>query len=138
MCADTMPGDTAGHKFSLALVAKAPIAHAVGATAGGGGGFEWQDKTQGGLHRNACDSEGRYVFTPLYALKRPIKRDRKTHRDNGLPEPAGDNLSVLLGLSFYPIARMLTWTFLCLPDGMMRRHLGTRLTKRAQKIRLNR
>ena len=109
ICTDhATPGDTAGHKFSLALVAKAPIAQAVGATAGGGGGFEWQDTTQGGLHRNGCDPDDRYVFTPLYTLQRPIKRGRRTQRDNGLPEPAGDNLSVPLGFSFYAVARTLT------------------------------
>ncbi|KAI9569205.1 hypothetical protein HD554DRAFT_2093836 [Boletus coccyginus] len=80
------PCDTVGDKVSLALVAQAPIA------AGANGGFTWWNDGQTGLHRNACDQKGNYVFTPLYSLRRPIKRVWRNIRDTIRPDPTGDDL----------------------------------------------
>ncbi|KAH0831042.1 hypothetical protein J3R83DRAFT_13546 [Lanmaoa asiatica] len=84
--------DKSGDKVSLALTAQAPIAGVVGVTAGAQGGFNWWVDTQSGLLRKACDQTGGNPFTPLYALKRPIKRNRRFFRDAIRPEPSGDDL----------------------------------------------
>ena len=97
-CADAAHCDTAGHKFSLGLVANAP-------GVGGGGGFKWQDKSQGGLHRSACDKKGEYKFTPLYELIRPINREKRRTRGKDEPELTGEDLSVLSGFSLCLLRR---------------------------------
>lgn len=86
--------DTAGEKFSVALAAQAPVAGAIGVTASAHGGLEWVIDAQSGLIRKACDQTGNNPFTPLYSLRRPIKRNRRFFRDAIKPEPTGDNLSV--------------------------------------------
>lgn len=86
--------DTADDRLSLALVAQAPIASMAGVTAGAGGGFSWWHNAQNGLLRKASDQTGKYVFTPLYSLKRPIKRFYRWFRDKTLPELSGDDLLV--------------------------------------------
>lgn len=86
--------DTAGDNVSLALTAQAPVAGVTGVTAGAQSGFNWWVEAQSGLVRKASDQEGNYIFTPLYSLRRPIKRNRRFFRDAIRPEPAGDDLSV--------------------------------------------
>ncbi|KAH0831047.1 hypothetical protein J3R83DRAFT_13556 [Lanmaoa asiatica] len=85
-------GGTAGDKVSLALVAQAPVAGVAGVTAAANGGFTWSVDAQTGLIRKACDQTGNYSFTPLYSLRRPIKRFRRFIRDTIRPDPTGDNL----------------------------------------------
>ena len=87
-------GDTAGENLSLALVAQVPVAGVAGLTAGGGSGFTWWADAQTGIHRKACDETGNYTFTPLFSLKRQIKRNRRWIRDTIRPDPTGDDLSV--------------------------------------------
>jgi hypothetical protein len=77
--------DKSGNKVSLALVAQAPAA---GATAG----VTWWADAQTGIHRKACDETGSYTFTPLFSLRRPIKRNRRWIRDTIRPDPEGDEL----------------------------------------------
>ena len=99
---------TASGKFSIALVAKAPIVNAVGATADASGGFEWWDSSHAGLHRKGCDPGDQYVFTPLYALKRPVNRFWRLFREKNRPEPKGDDLSVMFGSSICLLSLMST------------------------------
>jgi len=84
--------DKSGDKVSLALVAQGPVTGIAGITAGGGGGFTWWADAQTGIHRKACDETGNYTFTPLFSLKRQIKRNRRWIRDTIRPEPTGDEL----------------------------------------------
>lgn len=53
---------------------------------------------------------GNYTFTPLYSLRRPIKRIRRWIRDTIRPEPSGDDLLVY---PFYATVRLLTNTPSC-------------------------
>lgn len=91
-------GNTAGDRVSFALVAQAPITGVAGVTAGASGGFSWWVDAQTGLLRKACDQTGKYAFTPLYSLRRPIKRLSRFFRDKIRPEPSGDDLSVIVTL----------------------------------------
>lgn len=84
--------DKSGDKATLALVAKVPADGVVDATADASGGFTWLVNTQDGLFREGSDKAGDYNFTPLYSLRRPIKRYRRFFRDAIRPEPAGDGL----------------------------------------------
>ncbi|KAG8215952.1 hypothetical protein J3R82DRAFT_7932 [Butyriboletus roseoflavus] len=84
--------DMSGDKVSLALVAQAPIAGAVGDTAGANDGLSWSVDARTGLVRKACDPAGNYSFTTLYSLRRPIKRFRRFIRDTIRPDPTGDEL----------------------------------------------
>ncbi|KAF8549236.1 hypothetical protein OG21DRAFT_1470252 [Imleria badia] len=84
--------DKLGDKVSLALVAQVPVAGVAGITAGASGGFTWWTDAQTGIHRQACSETGNYTFTPLYSLRRPIKRVRRWIRDTIRPEPEGDDL----------------------------------------------
>jgi len=83
--------DKSGDKATLALVAQAPVDDAT--DEGAGGGFTWLVNTQNaGLIRKGSDEAGDYKFTPLYSLRRPIKRYRRFFRDAIRPEPSGDGL----------------------------------------------
>jgi len=82
--------DKSGGKFSLALVAQASSEGI--ATASANNGFGWWDNAQTGVLRKACDQMGRYVFTPLYALRRPLGRLQRFFRDEIPLEPKGDDL----------------------------------------------
>lgn len=84
--------DTAGDKVSLALVSQTPVTAA--GTAESANGFTWWHDAPNGLLRKACDQTGKARFTPLYALRRQIKRNRRFFRDKIRPEPEGDDLSV--------------------------------------------
>lgn len=87
-------GDTAGDKVSLALVSQTPITAAGVEPAGANGNFTWWADASNGLLRKAAGQTGTFPFTPLYSLRRPIKRHRRFFRDKIRPEPAGDDLSV--------------------------------------------
>ncbi|KAF9220623.1 hypothetical protein BS17DRAFT_797611 [Gyrodon lividus] len=79
-----------GEKISLALAAQAPVAAAAAVTAGGDVGFDWWADTQATLLRKACDKNGTYRYTPLYALKRPIPFHKRLFRDKTSPVPDDD------------------------------------------------
>lgn len=85
--------NTAGDKATFVLVAQVPVDDVAGATAGAGGCFTWLVNTQNVLRRGS-DEAGDNKSTPLYSLRRPIKRYRRLFRDAIRPEPAGDGLSV--------------------------------------------
>lgn len=78
-------------------MSQTPITTA-GVEIAGGGGFTWWVDAPAGLLRGACDQSGDFPFTPLFALKRPIKRNRRFFRDRIMPDPTGDELSVLFAL----------------------------------------
>lgn len=87
-------GDTTSNTVSLALVAQASTTSAPEVTADASGGLTWWADAPTGVFRKGCDQTGKYAFTPLYALRRPIKRIRRFFRDKIRPEPSGDELSV--------------------------------------------
>lgn len=84
--------DTAGDKVSLALVSQTPVT--AGAATGDNGDLTWWVDAPNGLLRKASGGTGKAPFTPLYALRRQIKRNRRFFRDKIRPEPSGDDLSV--------------------------------------------
>lgn len=59
-----------GEKVKLALTANAPVAAAIGVSAGGGASVDWWTDTQAALLRKAFDQAGQYRYTPLFDLKR--------------------------------------------------------------------
>ncbi|KIJ67358.1 hypothetical protein HYDPIDRAFT_180293 [Hydnomerulius pinastri MD-312] len=81
-----------GEKLSLALMAAAPVAAAAGITAGGEIGFGWWTDVQSTMFRKACDKDGEYRFTPLYALKRRREGLPRLFRDKLEAELEGDKL----------------------------------------------
>jgi hypothetical protein len=83
--------EKSGDKVSLALVSQTPVTTA-GAAESAKGGFTWWHDAPNGLLRKASDQKGDTPFTPLYALRRQIKRNRRFFRDKIRPEPAGDDL----------------------------------------------
>ncbi|KAF8128944.1 hypothetical protein EV363DRAFT_1451425 [Boletus edulis] len=84
--------DKSGDNVSLALISQTPIATAGVENASGNGGFTWWVDAPNGILRKASDQTGNFPFTPLYSLRRPIKRNRRFFRDAIRPEPAGDDL----------------------------------------------
>ncbi|KAI9569216.1 hypothetical protein HD554DRAFT_2020862 [Boletus coccyginus] len=85
--------DKSGDKVSLALVSQTPITTSgVAQPEDTNGGFTWWVDAPAGLLRKACDQTGNSPFTPLFALRRPIKRIRRFFRDKIEPEPSGDEL----------------------------------------------
>ena len=89
----TIGTDTAGDTVSLALVAQ--TSNEGIATASANSGFGWWANVHTGVLRKACDRTGGYVFTPLYALRRPLGRLRRIFRDETVPELEATDLSVL-------------------------------------------
>ena len=79
----------AGNTASIALVSKAPEG-----AADASGGLTWWADTSGGVLRSGYDEAGKFAFTVLCDVKRPIKRTRRYFRDKIRPEPEGDDLSV--------------------------------------------
>jgi hypothetical protein len=77
--------DKSGDRVSLALVS------GVQAT-GANSGVTWWVDAPNGLLRKAADQTGNSPFTPLYSLRRQIKRHRRFFRDKIRPEPEGDEL----------------------------------------------
>jgi len=84
--------DTSGDKVSLALVAQEPTAGVAIHTAGANQSLSWWVDHQSGFLRKACDKTGNYKFTPLYSLKRPMRRFKRFFRDADRPEPSGNDL----------------------------------------------
>jgi len=82
--------DKSGDKVSLALVSQTPVT--AGAATGDNGDLTWWVDAPNGLLRKASDKTGKSPFTPLYALRRQIKRNRRFFRDKIRPEPSGDDL----------------------------------------------
>ncbi|KAN0094908.1 hypothetical protein V8E55_003195 [Tylopilus felleus] len=84
--------DKTGDNLSLALVSETPLTTASVESASTDGGVSWLVDTPNGLLRKASNKTGEFAFTPLYSLKRPIKRIRRFFRDRIMPEPEGDEL----------------------------------------------
>lgn len=80
----------AGDKVSFALFPQAPMMGVAGIAAGSSGSVGWFIDAQTGLLRKAWNQTGKYAFTPLIALRRPIKRLKQTTRDTIRPQPTGD------------------------------------------------
>lgn len=59
-----------GERVKLALTANAPIAAAMGVTAGGGASIDWWTDAQAAFLRKAFNKAGAYLYTPLFDLKR--------------------------------------------------------------------
>lgn len=90
---------TAGEKLSLALVGQAPVAGIAGVTAGADAGIGWWSDIQTDFFRKACDQAGKYLYTPLYTMKRQIGWTRRLFREDEEPEDQhvhGDDLCVML------------------------------------------
>lgn len=98
---------------SLALVAKTPATSAAGTSADVSSDLTWWIDTPTGVFRNGYDPAGKYVFTTLSTVKRPIKRIRRFFRDKIRPEPTGDELSVDFPLCPLGRASLLIFMHLC-------------------------
>jgi hypothetical protein len=84
----------AGEKVKLALTANAPVAAAIGVSAGGGASVDWWTDTQAALLRKAFDQAGQYRYTPLFDLKRRQHWFERTFR--GVEEhPTEDDMYVI-------------------------------------------
>ncbi|KAG2034436.1 hypothetical protein BDR03DRAFT_964998 [Suillus americanus] len=59
-----------GEKVALALTANAPVAAAIGVSAGGGASVDWWTDAQAAFLRKAFDKAGQYRYTPLFDLRR--------------------------------------------------------------------
>jgi hypothetical protein len=80
-----------GEKVTLALTANAPLAAAIGASAGGGASIDWRTDAQAAFLRKAFDTAGQYRYTPLFDLKRRQPWFERTFR--GIDEhPTEDDL----------------------------------------------
>lgn len=80
--------------MKLALTANAPVATAVGVSAGGGASVDWWTDKQAALLRRAFDMAGQYRYTPLFDLKRRQHWFERTFR--GVEErPTEDDMYVI-------------------------------------------
>lgn len=62
------------------------------ATVGGEVRMSWWSRYSSGLFREACDSAGKYCYTPLFALRKVRKPGLFRRRDSPRPDPEGDDL----------------------------------------------
>lgn len=80
-----------GEKVTLALTANAPVAAAIGVSAGGGASVDWWTDAQAAFLRKAFDKAGQYRYTPLFDLRRRQHWFERTFR--GVEEhPTEDDL----------------------------------------------
>ena len=75
----------------LALIGTAPTP--AGLPAGGGVEASWWSRNMGGMFREACDRNGLYNYTPLYALKK-VRQKHLLRRESPVPDPEDDDLWV--------------------------------------------
>ena len=75
----------------LALIGTVPTPS--GIAVGGEVGATWWSRNMSGLFREACDRNGLYSYTPLYALKK-IRGEHLLRRESPVPDPMDDDLWV--------------------------------------------
>lgn len=81
--------------MKLALNANAPVAAAIGISAGGGASVDWRTDAQAALLRKAFDMAGQYRFTPLFDLKRRQHWFERTFRSGVEEHPTEDDMYVI-------------------------------------------
>jgi hypothetical protein len=82
----------------LALTANAPVAAAIGISAGGGASVDWWTDAQADLLRKAFNKAGEYKYTPLFDLWRrqhPSLLERVFRGDSEEIHPTEDDLCVI-------------------------------------------